>query len=410
VDHNWPAKLPEYERTLYTTWDVSYNRLKSENGKAAQLLSLLAYFSSRRLWYELFQAGRSEDLPRWLHEVVSDDVSFESVMRTLTDYCFLEVQVATRSWSMHMCVHDWTLATLNQVTDKINFLYAFDCVGALAEREEWDSLANVRLLDLATHALRLEHICKDHGELTGSLMPDQLSRMANVAELLSKQIRLEAAERMYLRALRGYEEALGAEHTSTLDTVNNLGNLYADQGKLKKAEEMYVRALRGKEEALGAEHTSTLGTVNNLGSLYADQGKLKKAEEMYVRALRGREEALGAEHTSTLDTVYNLGNLYRDQAEVAKAKVMYGRAAKGYQYVEGDHTDDIAYLQEQLSMLEVTDGVVDRHSRPACEQSHISRPEISRTTNVPFGGTTDSRNKADNPHRKRDILLRLFKK
>jgi hypothetical protein len=33
---------------------------------------------------------------------------------------------------------------------------------------------------------------------------------------------------MYIQALRGYEEALGPDHTSTLDTVNNLGLLYAN--------------------------------------------------------------------------------------------------------------------------------------------------------------------------------------
>jgi tetratricopeptide (TPR) repeat protein len=75
---------------------------------------------------------------------------------------------------------------------------------------------------------------------------------------------------MYERALRGYEKALGAEHTSTLYTVSNLGNLYTNQGKLAKAEQMYKRALQGYEKALGAEHTSTLHTVNNLGNLYAD--------------------------------------------------------------------------------------------------------------------------------------------
>ena len=31
---------------------------------------------------------------------------------------------------------------------------------------------------------------------------------------------------MYVRALAGYEKALGPDHTSTLTTVNNLGNLY----------------------------------------------------------------------------------------------------------------------------------------------------------------------------------------
>jgi hypothetical protein len=37
------------------------------------------------------------------------------------------------------------------------------------------------------------------------------------------------AEKMYLRALQGYEKARGPNHTSTLDTVHNLGNLYKKQ-------------------------------------------------------------------------------------------------------------------------------------------------------------------------------------
>ena len=63
--------------------------------------------------------------------------------------------------------------------------------------------------------------------------------------------------------------------------MHGLGMLYADQGKLGEAEKMYQRALEGYEKALGPEHTSTLITVNNLGLLYADQGKLGEAEKMY---------------------------------------------------------------------------------------------------------------------------------
>jgi hypothetical protein len=36
---------------------------------------------------------------------------------------------------------------------------------------------------------------------------------------------------MYQQALAGYEQALGPDHTSTLDTVYNLGKLYSDLGK-----------------------------------------------------------------------------------------------------------------------------------------------------------------------------------
>ena len=75
----------------------------------------------------------------------------------------------------------------------------------------------------------------------------------------------------------------------TLHTVNNLGNLYKDQGKIVETEEMYMRALRGKENAWEMEHTSNLITVNNLGVLYADQGKKVEAEAMYMRVLNKRE-------------------------------------------------------------------------------------------------------------------------
>ena len=107
---------------------------------------------------------------------------------------------------------------------------------------------------------------------------------------------------------------------------HNLGDLYSDQGKLAEAEKMYIRALQGKEEALGPDHTSTLSTVNNLGLLYADQGKLAEAEKMYIRALQGKEEALGPDHTSTLDTVNNLGILYTTKASwLRRRRCTFGR-------------------------------------------------------------------------------------
>jgi tetratricopeptide (TPR) repeat protein len=52
--------------------------------------------------------------------------------------------------------------------------------------------------------------------------------------------------------------------------LHSMGNLYKSQGKLDEAEKMYQRALRGKEKAWGLDHISTLDTVNNLGLLYVD--------------------------------------------------------------------------------------------------------------------------------------------
>jgi tetratricopeptide (TPR) repeat protein len=79
--------------------------------------------------------------------------------------------------------------------------------------------------------------------------------------------------------------------------VNNLGLLYADRGKLDGAEKMYQRALQGYEKALGLEnvarHRPALITIWNLGDLFAAQGHLDKAKEMYSRACTGFQALLG---------------------------------------------------------------------------------------------------------------------
>jgi tetratricopeptide (TPR) repeat protein len=64
------------------------------------------------------------------------------------------------------------------------------------------------------------------------------------------------------------EIKVAEERVVILDAIHQLGSLYADQGKLGEAEKMFERALQGYEKALGLEHTSTLDTVNNLGNLY----------------------------------------------------------------------------------------------------------------------------------------------
>jgi tetratricopeptide (TPR) repeat protein len=94
---------------------------------------------------------------------------------------------------------------------------------------------------------------------------------------------------MYMRALEGKEAALGPKHTSTLSTVNNLGNLYANQGKLGEAEAMFLQALQGYKESLGADQIRTylpaLNTMGNMGELFAQLGQTNKGPDVFRSAL-----------------------------------------------------------------------------------------------------------------------------
>ncbi|KIW99702.1 uncharacterized protein Z518_11115 [Rhinocladiella mackenziei CBS 650.93] len=334
-----PQQLQEYQnRTLYTTWDLSYTRLEIEDAEAAKFLKSLAYFDHQSLWYELFLGGLTDDTPQWLQDIVSNDVDFESVMRRLTAYCFLEVRVPLQSWSMHTCVHDWTLAALNTTIDVQQYWYAVDSVGASVDEDDWQILGHLKYTRLVAHArwVAQDRFC-GHG-LGDNIVLDRLEKVFTIALLLQQQIQLGEAEQMYRRALTGYEKTLGAEHISTLGTVNNLGLLYTKQGKLSEAEQMYRRALAGMKKVLGVDHLSTINTVNNLGLLYAEQSKLNEAEQMYQRALTGYEKVFGVDHLSTLSTFNNLGNLYAEQGKLSEAEQMYRRALAGREKVSGvDH-------------------------------------------------------------------------
>ncbi|KAF7503766.1 hypothetical protein GJ744_003308 [Endocarpon pusillum] len=324
-------QLGSYEdRSLYTTWQITLNQIQQRNAASVQLLKLWAYFDRQDLWFELLRHGSSMDNEGWIQKLTEDELSFSEAIRLLCNYGLVDADLSFRQlsgssgYSIHSCVHSWSMSVLNKEWDEKLARLAFTCIASEVpttnEKNWW--LLQRRLLQ---HATRLEHFIVD-GKVDGDGMDWILH---NLGILYSDQGKLAEAEAMYNRALQGKEEALGPKHLSTLHTVNNLGLLYADQGKLADAEAMCNRGLQGFEEALGLRHISTLGLVHNLGNLYKDQGKLAEAEAMYNRALQGCEEVLGLKHTLTLLTINNLGVLYADQGKLAEAEAMYNQALQG---------------------------------------------------------------------------------
>ncbi|KAF6789076.1 NB-ARC and TPR domain protein [Colletotrichum sojae] len=344
-------ELMEYDRALYTTWDISLRHIKRQNQYASKLLQLWAYFDNHDIWYELLRAANSEKI-LWLEKLTEDKLSFEAVMRVLCEYGLAEpnahsqeVGLESTGYSMHGCVHAWTIHVLNtEINQELGWIAMQSVASHVPSRKQskyW--VVQRRLLQ---HADRCVEIFKNSAD-----EEDGPWVFHAFGLLYADQGQLKDAEAMYQRALQGKEKALGPDHTSTLDTVNNLGILYRNQGRLKEAEAMYERALQGYEKALGPHHTSTLDTVNNLGLLYSDQGRLKEAEDMYERALQGKEKALGPYHTSTLNTINNLGILYRNQGRLKEAEAMYERALQGKEKALGPHHTSTLDTVNNLGLL-----------------------------------------------------------
>src|SRR5580658_10194138 len=191
-------ELSSYEdRTLYSTWQLSFDHVKQRNELSSKLLRLWAYFDNQDIWYELLQHGDSED-PEWIHELTKDELIFNGAVRVLSDHGLVEVdmssqeRVESRGYSIHGCVHLWMVNVLNQEWDSDLAKLALKFVGSHVPRKEsakwW--LTQRRLLQ---HAARCSHA------------------------LLSDMVTYDGMER----------------------ELHELGTLYADQGKLDEAEKMY---------------------------------------------------------------------------------------------------------------------------------------------------------------------------
>jgi hypothetical protein len=54
-----PGLTSYQDRTLYSTWQVSFDNVKQRNGLSAMLLYLWAHFDNQDIWFELLQHGQA---------------------------------------------------------------------------------------------------------------------------------------------------------------------------------------------------------------------------------------------------------------------------------------------------------------------------------------------------------------
>ncbi|KAH6627252.1 hypothetical protein B0J18DRAFT_366270 [Chaetomium sp. MPI-SDFR-AT-0129] len=328
-------QLRTYEnRTLYSTWNISYASVRRQNESAAMLLRLWAFFDKEDLWYELLRAGCTWVGPKWLQDLTETRLAFEESMRLLCSHGLVEAHSITaqrrpesRGYSVHACVHSWMIHVLNDANERVLAVPAMECI-SLHERGEEIREYWVIERRLLPHADR----CR---QLLDEVDDDESIPWISTAlgKLYMDQARYKEAEAMYKRALEVFEKARGLDDTWTLNLVNELASTYLYQGRYNEAADMYERALRGREKVLGTEHISTLETVSNLGNVYVDRERFEEAEVLYKRALECHERAFGPEDTSTLGMVLNLGNVYMHQGRYKEAEVMKKRVLEGHEKV-----------------------------------------------------------------------------
>ncbi len=115
--------LADYERSVGTTWTISFKAIKARSESAANLVYIWAFLSNQDLWHGLLQASPdSKQWPGWLSGMADNKVKFIDAVRLLLRYSMVEAQESVQgSYMMHPVVHKWT-AHIQDGREKREFL------------------------------------------------------------------------------------------------------------------------------------------------------------------------------------------------------------------------------------------------------------------------------------------------
>jgi tetratricopeptide (TPR) repeat protein len=371
--------------SVLTTWQISFDHIRSTRQSAAGLLSLMSFFDRQGIQDYLLHHQSSTAAERV--SATQNDNGFEDDVLALRDYSFITVTRDANTFQMHslvqLAMRTW-LKNQGQL-DKWREQFISNLCAELptGEHKNWE-----KCQALFPHArAALAHRPKDReslkkwalllykaawyawqrgraGEAEEMSVISMKVRIAelgdnNVETLSSMRIvglaralggKYKEAEAMNRQTLERSERVLGREHPSTLTSMSNLASVLNRQGRYEEAEAMNRQTLAQSEKVLGHEHPDTLKSMANLASTYRDQGRWKDSEELDVQVMETSLRALGKEHPDTLTSIANLASTYSNQGRWKEAEELEVQVIETRKRVLGEaHPDTLTSMANLAS-------------------------------------------------------------
>ncbi|KAJ6533785.1 hypothetical protein DFH09DRAFT_1284374 [Mycena vulgaris] len=341
-----------YARTVYTTWQISFEQLSKPAATLLQLCSFLHHkgiseeIFSRASLYDCRSNGPSKEELNDPLEFLSqfsgptgvwDSLRFMNVMNEITSYSLANLDPDRKlpgTISLLDGCHRWNVILRNsgpghaaerlKDAEQLAWTVCEQRRSVLGENHP-DTLDAMRSLASTYHQQQKYKVAEGlavvvlekQRKIFGEDDPHTLRTMGNLASTYHKLGKLQEAEELRLVVLEKRMKIFGEDHLDTLRAMGNLASTYAKLGKFKEAEELGVLVLEKQRKILGGDHLDTLVTMGSLAWTYHTLGKFKAAEELEVVVLEKRRKILGEDH---LDTLRAMGNLASTYAKLGKFK------------------------------------------------------------------------------------------
>ncbi|KAF4932299.1 Kinesin light chain [Colletotrichum fructicola] len=292
--------------SVVVTWQLTFEQIKREQPRAANLLSLMSFFQAQNIpEYMLhnYNSGNTDSKEANDRHGETSGVDFEDDLDVLRGYSLVTMTATPGVLEMHSLVQFCTKLWISKFGSadqwKTLFLQSASRHFPSGVFETWQQCQT-----LMPHMQPL--LDKPPSEERNRLEWSKL--LTNVSWYLVMLGNYSRAEVLVQDAIRIRTERLGEEDPLTLTSMANLASTYSNQGRWKEAEELEVRVMETRKRVLGEEHPDTLTSMYNLADTWKSQNRWKDAIQLLQHCVRLRGNVLGMDHPDTIFAVSALSN------------------------------------------------------------------------------------------------------
>ncbi|KAG9121470.1 hypothetical protein FRC07_002564 [Ceratobasidium sp. 392] len=393
------TKVDSYQRSVYTTWYLSYKLL---SGRAQQLLWLMAYMHHDGIIEELFRRaalrvqtykfvippsdGENEVyvyIKGALQSYLNPDGSWNSgafltVMTEVMSYSLITYDRVNDAYTLHVLVHDWISTVVPHARavalEHTTFILAVSVdyelrVADYIYKRGLEPHVNAVLLPQlggkpnANNAALLAEVyfCVSKWSQKESLDqlvlearkcalgnedPHTLASMFQLAATYRQLGRYNEAGALQLQELKASKRVSGDDHPDTLTSMHNLAITYQYLGRYKEAEMLQLQELEASKRVSGSDHPDTLTSMHYLAVTYQYLGRYNEAEALQLQVLETRKRVCGDDHPHTLASMRNLAATYRQLGRYKEAEILRLQVLEDSKRVSGDdHPSTLASMR-----------------------------------------------------------------
>ncbi|KAJ7921631.1 hypothetical protein B0H13DRAFT_2267779 [Mycena leptocephala] len=384
----------DYSWTVYTTWQMSFDKLTNP---AAMFLQLCSFLHREGISEEIFSRAATYKSPSWgssqedlkkplefLSHLLTptgdwDPLSFLKLTNEIKAYSLISFDPKRKVFSIHPLVHAWGRTI---IIDKKSYHSMTGAIlgMAISEIPVHDiQLASLKLLPHVESVLRVNRefspdfrskyglvynqagkyteakdlrkaVLDKQQQLLGDDHPDTLVAMGNLAATYQQLKEFTKAEELEVVVLEKRKQLLGDDHPDTLLAMGNLATTYWQLKEFTKAEELEVVVLEKRKQLLGDDHPDTLLAMDNLAATCGQLKEFTKAEELEVVVLEKRKQLLGDDHPDTLRAMGNLAATYGKLEKFMKAEGLEVIVLDKRKQLLGDNHPDTLLAMANLAV------------------------------------------------------------